>query len=470
MLEDLEKIKLRKIGTSQLATLCDIGARHGLARLAISIQRQRRLSISARARQSLRRHLRRELMGITRPCFELEKTSYRLARQALGPIGPEEGSQLSLAGKRPRDRLLPMLDRFPVLARTWLLLIAQWERHIIEVMKRFLRDRTIIGRSFFGRTIEANVFDLRVGLSEPHLGGRSVVRIAIGTHWLIYKPRPGWGEWEWSQIVDSMNRHSMEPKLRATKVLPRHDYCWMEDIGCQPCQSEAEAHRFFQRLGGLIAAAYLLKAVDCHRENLIADGEYPVLVDTDALWHVSPLTRTQSPDTLLYRTGFFPSRKRRSLQSQSSVLGPARTGFHLPRLCGRLLKPAVFADDVVTGFEAGWKCLLGSSSQRASFRKRVERIRSRKRRWIYLATANYIAIKRASLQPPVMRSLEERDALIRRLCQRPIVRPAIWKSEVASLRQLDIPYFLLKIDESMPPEQPASLPDLAAAIRRSLAF
>src|SRR5436190_1933921 len=78
---------------------------------------------------------------------------------------------------------------------------------------------------------------------------------------------------------------------------------------------------FYQRLGGMIAAAYLLKAVDCHRENVIAVGEYPILVDVDALWHVSPLTRTQSLATVLYRTGFLPNSRPGSLQSRSSVLG-----------------------------------------------------------------------------------------------------------------------------------------------------
>ena len=74
----------------------------------------------------------------------------------------------------------------------------------------------------------------------------------------------------------------------------------------------------------MIAAAYLLKAVDCHRDNLIASGEDPVLVDADALWHVSPATKAQTPLDLLYRTGFFPNSNPRSLQSRSSVLGPGQ--------------------------------------------------------------------------------------------------------------------------------------------------
>src|SRR4051794_35776154 len=201
MLEDLDKIELRKVGKSDLAALCDVGARHALTRLTASMDGRLRLSISPKASSSLQGHLRRELMRITRPCFELEKASYKLARQALGPTRAEEAALLSFLGIRPHDRLLPMLARFPVLARMWLLLMTQWQGHILEVMKRFVRDRRVLGRTFFERAIEASIADLRPGLSEPHLEGRSVVRVRIGTDWLIYKPRPGWSEWEWEKLV-----------------------------------------------------------------------------------------------------------------------------------------------------------------------------------------------------------------------------------------------------------------------------
>src|SRR5207302_9333772 len=138
-----------------------------------------------------------------------------------------------------------------------------------------------------------------------------------------------------------------QPKLRAARVLRRKGYCWMECVGSASCKDEASARRFYQRMGGMIAAAYLLKAVDCHRENVIAAGECPVLVDVDALWHVSAVTKTQSPADVLYRTGFFPNSKRLSLQSRRSVLGRTTTGNHLARIAANALEAARYTYQII---------------------------------------------------------------------------------------------------------------------------
>src|SRR5438552_13749655 len=124
----------------------------------------------------------------------------------------------------------------------------------------------------------------------------------------------------------------------------------MESSKAASCKYESAARLSYRRMVETIAAAYLLKAVDCHRENVIAVGEYPVLVDVDALWHVSPLTKTQSLATVLYRTGFLPNSRRRSLQSRSSVLGWSRTGKHLARIGGRPVVASDYADEIVQGF------------------------------------------------------------------------------------------------------------------------
>jgi lantibiotic modifying enzyme len=194
-------------------------------------------------------------------------------------------------------------------------------------------------------------------------------------------------------------------------------------------------------MGAIIAAAYLLKAVDCHRYNLIASGEQPVLVDIETLWHVSPLTKTRSFSELLDRTGFFPNANRRSLQSRSSVLGPATAGNHLPRLAGKPLVAAHYRREISRGFARAWRCLLGTSARRNTFARRLRRIRTKERRWIYWSTEKYAAIRQASLQPSVLRLSSERDSLIRRLCQRDTVTSAVINSEVRALKVLDIPCF-----------------------------
>jgi lantibiotic modifying enzyme len=55
----------------------------------------------------------------------------------------------------------------------------------------------------------------------------------------------------------------------------------VEVVEYLPCQNQEEIKRYYQRAGQLLCLLYVLGANDCHNENLIACGEYPVLVDLE---------------------------------------------------------------------------------------------------------------------------------------------------------------------------------------------
>jgi lantibiotic modifying enzyme len=236
----------------------------------------------------------------------------------------------------------------------------------------------------------------------------------------------------------------------------------VEHISPARCPDVAAVRRFYKRLGGLIAAAYLSNAVDCHRENLIAAGEHPVLVDLDALWHVSSVTKTRSATDLLYRTGFFPNSNPESLLSRSSVLGKSPTGT------GRPESPDKYSDEIVAGFAAGWHCLVGTPARWKAFRRRLRAVLGRERRWIYFATENYAAIIRVSVQPGALVSGTTRLAVIRRLCERPTVGANTVEAEINAIERLDIPYFTRRTSVRMPAPKNSPPTELFEAIREAL--
>ena len=473
MLDALANSAFRPVQAAPLGKLCEAGARYGWQSLEMAANPKLLANVSSKARTSLIRDLRYSLEQLTRPCLELERTSFGLAMNSLGVLpgllDPKLADRMFLADK-PAHRLLALFRTFPVLARLWCQVICQWREHVTEVLSRFAVDRRSLSRRFFNRRPIARIVDLRCGLSDRHNSGRTVTRLQSEAGSIIYKPRSGAGEWEWFTLLEWMNGRSFRPKLRAARVLRREGYCWMEHIEAASCKDEAAARRFYQRMGGMIAAAHLLKAVDCHRDNLIASGEYPVLVDVDALWHVSMVTKTQTPADVLYRTGFFPDSNRRGLQSRSSVLGRGTTGNHRARIAGKSLNPVHYQREIVTGFVKAWRCILGTRDRRATFAKRLRRIRSQERRWISWATEKYAAIRRASTQPAALRSGAERDLLIARLCSHNRTISAPIAAEIQPLAQLDIPYFVRKSNERMPSEKCSVPLELTTAIRHALQF
>jgi lantibiotic modifying enzyme len=127
-----------------------------------------------------------------------------------------------------------------------------------------------------------------------------------------------------------------------------------------------------------------------------------------------------------------------------------------------------YVQEILNGFSRGWNCLVGTARRRAAFRKRLGQIRARPRRWIYLATEKYAAIRRASLSPVALRSEEARDALVTGLCTRSSVSGTVSRSEIKALRQLDLPYFLRKTNEPMPADNNITPADIVEAIRSAL--
>jgi lantibiotic modifying enzyme len=207
--------------------------------------------------------------------------------------------------------------------------------------------------------------------------------------------------------------------------------------------------------------------VDCHRDNLIAAGEDPVLVDAEALWHGHLETKAQTPVELLYRTGFLPGPNQRSLQSRSSVLGGGN-GKHAPKIRGKALQATHYQSEILAGFGRAWRCVLGTKQRRAAFNRRIRRITSRKRRWICRSTERYAAIARASIQPAAVRSGIERDLLIARLCSRSTVPATIIHAEIDALKRLDIPYFARRSKGRLSPDKSSAPAEVSEGLDRAL--
>jgi lantibiotic modifying enzyme len=467
MLRRLAEVEFQPGPASALRKLCEAGAQYGWEEWEATTRSEIKSMLSKRAKQSLRKELCRSLDRVTGPCLDLERNSFELALKALGMDSrtSNPGSVDSLFLKdRPSDRLFSIFRKFPVLARLWTLLIAQWYTHVSEVLERLADDRVALSRSFFDAEPLGRIVNLRCGLSDSHNDGRTVTLVQFEQGSVIYKPRSGQGEWEWHSLLRWMNDHSFTPKLKAGRVLRRSGYCWMEHISTASCRGPTGTRRFYERLGGIIAAAYLFRAVDCHRENLVVAGEYPVLVDVDTLWHVSPVTKTQDALSQLYRTGFFPNSHPRSLQSRSSALA------YLARMArgDQRFNPSRYHREIIRGFDNAWRCLLGTRKRHSATARRLRRIRSHQRRWIYLATERYAAIRRASVQPAVLRLSGDRNLRIAELCARDSIDPAVISTEISSLKRLDIPYFSRRTSEPMPRDQNTDRTAVIHALKRAL--
>jgi type 2 lantibiotic biosynthesis protein LanM len=217
-----------------------------------------------------------------------------------------------------RSNLAALLAEYPVLAR----LLAQATSHAVdswlELLRRFIADRSTIVAELFGGADPGRLVEVSTGRGDTHQRGRSVavLRFEEGGR-LVYKPRPLAVHVHFNDCLDWLNRIVTDLELRRLAVLDRDDYGWVEFAGHHPCDDRSDLERYYRRQGALLALLYTLDGADFHYENLIASGDQPVLVDLEALFH--PVFRPTGPElqtgdpalaaqqASVFRVGLLPS-------------------------------------------------------------------------------------------------------------------------------------------------------------------
>ena len=231
---------------------------------------------------------------------------------------PEERFHQFFEQLRQPEKLIALLQEYPVLARQLMVCIDQWVRFNLEFLQHLCTDWNKIKTTFSPKQDPGHLVNLHGGQGDDHHGGRAVVvaKFSSGLK-LVYKPRSLATDIHFQQLLKWINERGDCPPFKILKIIDRQSYGWSEFISTQTCTSESEVQRFYERQGGYLALLYLLEASDFHCENIIAAGEHPVLIDLESLFQpcLSKIDFTQShflaEDTLnrsVLRVGLLPRR------------------------------------------------------------------------------------------------------------------------------------------------------------------
>ncbi len=168
----------------------------------------------------------------------------------------------------------------------------------LELRARAARDWTRLGA---GSAALVRV----TGLGDPHDGGRRVSRVRFsGGLTMIYKPRPVGPEVIWHRAVRWLGRRAAGGPFLLPAIVARARYGWVDDLKVRQPASDGAARRFYRRAGTLLALLDGLEVRDAHRDNLLAVGDQPVLVDAEAMVHPRFAGFRDTPSLAL--TGFLP--------------------------------------------------------------------------------------------------------------------------------------------------------------------
>lgn len=387
------------------------------------------------------------------------------------------------------QRIVDLLTEYPVLARLMSTTVLRWVKAVLEFLERIANDRRLLSEVFqFGQPVGL-VRSVRMGISDPHRGGRGVIHVIFDSGLeVIYKPKSMAVDSKFQNLLAFLNEKGTRYPFRMLKVLDRGEYGWMEYVRAHGCHNREELHRFYWRQGGYLALLYLLKAVDFHFENLIAAGEYPVLIDLEGLFHhdkPAPSEWTAYElagrilDQSVLRVGLLPMKVygREGLKGVdlSGLGGPdgqvfprkvplPRDAFtdkmriepgevvmgggqNRPQLKGQLVDPLQFQDDIIQGFEEVYHLL---QNHRDELLPILDAFAQTEVRHILRGTMRYTLFLQEGHHPDYLRNGLDRDELLDKLWAETTLAPHLKRaipSEQADLRLGDIPYFTARPGE-----------------------
>lgn len=394
--------------------------------------------------------------------------------------------------------LATLFGRYPVLARRMAEICRLWVEATAELVQRLDTDRTELER-VYGRL--GLVTSAQPSLSDPHNGRRRVVSLTFDSgRTLVYKPKDMGTEAGYQQLLTWLNDHGAPLDFRVLDVVDRGTHGWVELVEHTELRSQEEALRYYRRAGMLLCLFYALEGTDCHYENILANGEYPVLVDAETLMHHRARERVpddgngaqalanEQLDYSVLRTGMLPrwqvggdgrtaydvSGLGETVGQELPYLAPRWTRVNtdrmavepmritippqtnVPILDGEQLSLREYGAQVVDGFTAMYEFLvgvraelLGSEAMRTLARQRV--------RFVYRPTKVYAIILNNLQDSKLQRDGAEQSIHVEQLGRAQIPAfgplaeepPLLWPvfaAERAAMARGDIPFFSARAD------------------------
>ena len=387
---------------------------------------------------------------------------------------------------------LPVFQEYAVLARLSVEAVERWVECSVEFVTRLAVD----GPALRETLLPANAGCL-VALSgdagDQHHNGRTVQMLTFESGVkLVYKPRSLDVDARFQELLAWLAERGELPAFRQLRLLSREGYGWSEFVEPRPCESEEGVERFYQRLGAQLCLFHHLSGMDMHYENLIAEGEHPVVVDLETLFHpqisdrMNFLAREEQlfirlVDYSVTRICMLPIRAWANeshegvdmggMSSPAGKLSPNEVpywedtgqdtmrqnrkrilmggGRNLPTLRGQQVPLDRYVDPLCTGFERMYRVLMRERDALLAPEGPVRRFTPVEIRILLRSTQIYYTLIQESYHPDLLRDGLERDRYFDSLWVGMRRRPFLAKvamAERAAMHRGDIPRFASRPD------------------------
>jgi type 2 lantibiotic biosynthesis protein LanM len=379
-----------------------------------------------------------------------------------------------------------LFSKYPVLIELLLIETTNWVECICRFARRLKADHEDLC-AFLKTSSAIEIAAIKMDVSDSHNGGRRAIILETKEEQrIVYKEKPPDPDILFDNFSALFNNSSGGDYIKSTKKVIRSDYFWSEFIIHSPCLSAKETAEFYYNAGILICITYSLRISDCHYENIIAAGRFPILIDVETLGGFTVALPESTLNSIVVNSvtsiGIIPTpltTKNHEIIDFSGLGAKSdRLRTHLKwqclksdYLCARNVKDAEgcaqnsphsdggrhiqeYSKTIRDGFEFAYRLIV---INRSIFRELALSFNCRiNSRIIIRDTNSYYSILNTILNPEFVCSplawKTKLMELINETVKTPLHTPDLIHGEFTQLGNLDIPYFTLKhIADKKPP-------------------
>ena len=382
-----------------------------------------------------------------------------------------------------KEDFVSFYKSYPVAARVATVRTLYMIKNYSDILEHLDNDHEEIEK-FIGKD-ELTLTDIKLSTGDSHAQGNSVSILKFDDKKLVYKPKNLDISLAFEKFVDWYVGKSGMLDIKIPKGIYKDTYAYNEFIERIYCKSEKEVKRFYTRYGYLVAICYLLNINDLHLENIVANGENPVIIDMETLF--------QMPAQIAEDSAYFDMTRHLETESVSaSMLLPKQTNLggkeaiNLSALDGKggelsqkvLVPRSVDTADfhfenvagyfaagqnipqyknnkdvdvskynlvIVEAFEEFMKFILDHKSE--AF-KALEVFKGKKVRALLKSTERYASMIRYADHPNYNGDMKYRERLMMNIWAYPYRDKRIIKSEINDMLFNDIPIFFTYTDST----------------------
>lgn len=225
------------------------------------------------------------LFRLTERTMILEINVAREEGLLVGPTAKERFEYFTTVLLRDSIYLRRLYEEYQVLVELLHEKASSYLDFIREVLDNTQAELTAIAEEV-NPGVLAKVVGITLGMGDTHRGGKtvSILTFEKGCK-IVYKPRHTELEESFQKLLQWQADNSLLLGNRFVKIHCGNGCGWIEYLKYKECKNPAEVERFYIRVGQLLCLLYSLNAKDFHHENILAMGEFPVLLDLESLFH-----------------------------------------------------------------------------------------------------------------------------------------------------------------------------------------